>query len=124
MSNPPQPSATGPQFAPKSAQVLGTQVLLPQTLCVPPPPQVWPLGQVPQLSSPPQLSAIGPQFAPNWAHVLGVQVHTPLTQVEPDAHLLPQAPQLLGSLLVFTQVVPQSVVPLGQEVTHCPPVHV
>ena len=50
---PPQPSATEPQFLPSAAQLVGVQ---PQTLAVPPPPQVWGEVHVPQLRVPPQPS--------------------------------------------------------------------
>jgi hypothetical protein len=52
----PQPS--DPQFLPLQ---LGVQ---PQTLAVPPPPQVCGDVQVPQVSVPPQPSLIVPQFLP------------------------------------------------------------
>ena len=61
--SPPQPSLTGPQFAPQSAQVFLTQATLPapQTFG-PPPPQISPaLVQLPQLTRAPQPSATGPQ---------------------------------------------------------------
>jgi hypothetical protein len=49
LRSPPQPSATGPQFAPTDAQVLGVQLSLPpHTLGVPPPPQYWGAVQPPQ----------------------------------------------------------------------------
>jgi hypothetical protein len=52
------------------AQVPGPPVVpAPHLLFV----QVWPLGQVPQLSVPPQPSAIDPQVAPRAEHVFGVQ---------------------------------------------------
>jgi len=43
--------------------------------------------------------------------------HCPLTQLAIDGQWLPQLPQLLGSLLVFVQVPPHSVKPVGQ--AHC-----
>ena len=69
----PQPSPTGPQFTPSAAQVVGVQVLLPQTLGMPPPPQVWPAGQLPHWRRLPQPSPAGPQFTPCAAQVVGVQ---------------------------------------------------
>src|SRR5262245_55921831 len=87
--SPPQPSATGPQFAPASAQVRGVQrgasappsaaAPVPHTLG-PPPPQVWPVGQAPQSSRLPQPSATGPQFAPTWAQVRGMHAVPPHTE--------------------------------------------
>jgi hypothetical protein len=50
-----------PQFLPSAAQVVGVQ---PQTLGVPPPPQLWFPEQVPQLIEPPQPSEMVPQFLP------------------------------------------------------------
>ena len=58
----PQPSPAGPHWMPSWAQVLGVQVGAPHTLGVPPPPQVWPEGQMPQASVPPQPSPAGPQL--------------------------------------------------------------
>jgi hypothetical protein len=79
---PPQPSLTGPQFAPTSAQVFlahgGT--LLPHTLGLPPPPQYSPATvHAPQSTSAPQPSATGPQLNPIWAQVFGVQLTPPQT---------------------------------------------
>ena len=39
--------------------------------------------------------------------------HTPLLQVKPLPHLLPQAPQLLASVSMSMQPLPQQVVPAG-----------
>jgi|SRR5580704_9278235 hypothetical protein len=62
---------------------------LPQTLGVPPPPQVEGALQVPHSSSPPQPSEAVPQKIPSSAQVNGVQpapgMHVPETQVEPAA---------------------------------------
>ena len=55
-----------------------------------------------------QASAGGTQFI----------AHTPLLQKLPAAHVFPHAPQLEGSVCVFTQVPPQGVDPSGQ--THEP----
>ena len=95
LRSPPQPSARGPQVAPTLAQVRGTQVRPasgappePQTLARPPPPQVVPVAQVPQLKSAPQPSATGPQLAPTLAQVRGTQ--------ERPASGEPPAPQTLG----------------------------
>jgi len=47
----------------------------PQWFATPPPPQDWPVGQVPQLAvSPPQVSPCWPQVPGKFAHVLGVHV--------------------------------------------------
>lgn len=63
--SPPQPSETGPQFAPAIAHVRGTQPEdPPQRLGTPPPPQVCGAAHVPQLRMTPQPSPIGPQLAP------------------------------------------------------------
>jgi len=42
-------------------------------LAVPPPPHVWPVGQVPQSSVPPQPSGMAPQLSPAAAQVVGTQ---------------------------------------------------
>src|SRR5206468_2232718 len=81
LSNPPQPSATGPQLAPPSiasAQLFGTQPATPpHTLGVPPPPQVSGAKQVPQSIELPQPSPAGPQLKPKSAQVFGTQVLVP-----------------------------------------------
>jgi hypothetical protein len=65
-SRPPHKSATGPQFAPTSAQVRGWQcVVPPHTFGVPPPPQLAGAVQNPQLMRLPQPSPIMPHSA--WA---------------------------------------------------------
>jgi hypothetical protein len=51
----------GPQLAPTSAQVSGVQGGEPQTLGVPPPPQVFGAVQPPQSTVPPQPSLCLPQ---------------------------------------------------------------
>jgi hypothetical protein len=68
--SPPQPSEIAPHVAPCASQVVGVQ---PQTLSVPPPPQLWGAEHVPQFSVPPQPSEISPQFRPRAAQVVGVQ---------------------------------------------------
>jgi hypothetical protein len=80
---PPQPSETGPQFLPSSAQVFGTQLLPPSPeddeapmphRLGPPPPHVWPAAHVPQEAmTPPQPSPCAPQFTPRVAQVFGTQ---------------------------------------------------
>jgi len=78
--------------------------------------QVCPLGHVPQLSVPPQPSGTVPQFTPSWTHVWGVQVATqaPATQAAPAGQALPQAPQLLGSVVTLAQAPAQTIWPAGQ----------
>ncbi len=101
--SPPHPSLTGPQSAPASAQVRRThptpasKVALgaPQTLGVPPPPQVVPAAQVPHSRSPPQPSLTGPQLAPAIAHVRGVQPDMP-----PQRLGMPPPPQVSGAAQV------------------------
>ncbi len=85
---PPQPSATGPQFAPASWQVVGVQFGLPHWFGVPPPPQVVLPLHVPQLAvTPPQPSASTPHVAPSSAHVFGVQFGSPqIPAVPPPPH--------------------------------------
>ena len=68
----------------------------------PPPPQVWPEGQVPQLGvSPPQPSPTTPQVAPAWRQVRGV--HDPLP-LPPHVNSAPPPPQVAGGVHV-----PQSI---------------
>jgi hypothetical protein len=76
LSEPPQPSASVPQFLPCAVQVVGVQ---PHTLGVPPPPQVCGAVQLPQLSEPVQPSEMVPQFLPWAAQVVGVQGAFPQT---------------------------------------------
>ncbi len=71
-----QPSPAGPQVRFWLWQVIGTQASglspAPQTLCVPPPPHVWPLAHDPHWRTPPHLvSVTTPQLAPSSAHVEG-----------------------------------------------------
>ncbi len=75
---PPQPSATGPQFAPASWQVRGWQLGDPHWFGVPPPPHVALPLHVPQsFVSPPQPSASTPQVAPRSVQLAGVQLGAP-----------------------------------------------
>src|SRR6187549_2952091 len=62
-STPPQPLPMRPQYWPPPAgeQVMGVQLGAGQTPGTPPPPQVAPPGQSPQVSVPPQPSPIVPQ---------------------------------------------------------------
>jgi hypothetical protein len=63
-------SLTGPHVAPRSVHDFGTQAELPpQTLGVPPPPQLWGGVQAPHWRMPPQPSLTGPQLAPSVAQV-------------------------------------------------------
>lgn len=73
-----------PHPAPASAQVLGVH---PQTLGVPPPPQVSGTLQVPQLSWCPHPSSTVPQVAPRSAQVLAAH---------PQMFGLPPPPQVCG----------------------------
>ena len=59
-----------------SGHILRSRVcaLPPQTLAVPPPPQVCGAAQVPHWRTLPQPSPTGPQLAPSCAHVFGVQL--------------------------------------------------
>jgi hypothetical protein len=70
-----------PQFLPWAAQVVGVQ---PQTLGVPPPPQVFVPVQAPQVRVPPQPLEIEPQFLPWAAQVVGVQPQTLATPAPPQ----------------------------------------
>jgi hypothetical protein len=77
VTDPPQPLEMVPQLAPPSQPVIGVQ---PQTLAVPPPPQVC--GSVhagPQLTWPPQLSETVPQLSPAGQVVSGVHGTTTVT---------------------------------------------
>src|SRR4051812_11806521 len=80
-----------------------TQLSGKQTLATPPPPQVYPVGQAPQVSVPPQPSPTDPQY---WPPLAGLQV--PLVQLAgggvPQAPATPPPPQVWP----VGQVVPQS----------------
>jgi hypothetical protein len=99
----PQPSETSPHsFAPQEAGVLGVQVVppllpppCPQTLGVPPPPQMSGSAQGLQLSvTLPQPSGCGPHLPGKSLHVFAVHAAPPAT-----AHLLgPPPPQNSGGL--------------------------
>jgi hypothetical protein len=76
----PQPSPSGPQFEPISAQVLGLHgPVPPQTLKLPPPPHVSGAVHVPQSSSPPHPSPVFPQVYPSLAQVNLLQLPAPLS---------------------------------------------
>jgi hypothetical protein len=96
---PPQPSPAGPQVMAWLAQVRGLQTplsMLPHWPSTPPPPQVWPAGQDPQLSVPPQPSPAGPQPMPSLAQVSGTQQappQTPSTPPPPQTSQPEQVPQ-------------------------------
>ncbi len=103
VSSPPQPSDTGPQSAPALAQVRRTHPGPasnlapgePQTLGIPPPPQVAPGAQAPHSRSPPHPSETGPQLAPAIAQVRGVQPDMP-----PQRLGIPPPPQVCGAAQV------------------------
>ena len=89
---PPQPSGTVPQLSPAGQVVAGVH---PQTLGVPPPPQVC--GAVhagPQETVPPQPSEKLPHINPCWAQVRGTQ---PPTHLPVGSQTVPagQVPQLI-----------------------------
>jgi len=111
---PPQPFEIVPQFAPLGHVVTGVQ---PQTLAVPPPPQVCGAVQLPQLTVPPQPFGIVPQFRPVRQEVFGMHValQTPATQIWPVAQTWPQVPQLLPSVAVVAQAPLQQVWPEGHD---------
>src|SRR5580693_8630987 len=86
VASPAQTFPQAPQFAgslcssthaPSHALCPAAQVS-PQTLGVPPPPQVWGAVHVPQSSMSPQPSGIWPQVAPCCSQVDGVQQAPPL----------------------------------------------
>ena len=69
----PQPSPPCPQVRCWSAHVSGAHPSgpppAPHTLCLPPPPQVMPAGQLPHWTTPPHLESVtGPQLAPSALH--------------------------------------------------------
>ncbi len=108
---PPQPLEGVPQVAPRDAQVAAVQDDAPQTLG-PPPPQVCPEAQVPQLRVPPQPSERVPHVAPMATQVFGVQagaLHAPLVHPSPLEQTFPHAPQFSGSARVDVQMPPQRV---------------
>jgi hypothetical protein len=74
--------------------------------------QHWNSGLGPQLQTPPQ-DAYPVE-----------QKQVPRTQLSFSAQAVPHVPQLAVSLCRLVQVVPQSVWPAGQLVTHCPLAHV
>jgi hypothetical protein len=106
--------------------------------------QIWQVGHEPQLRVLPQPSEIVPQFLPWAAQVVGVQqvplvqiwlaaqqllpqvlagaahVHLPLTHVKLAPQASPQAPQLLGLVLVLTQTPLQQLVPMAHLWPHVP----
>ena len=83
-----------PHSAPTEAQVRGWQVGPPHIPGVPPPPQVWPAGQLPQFSIPPQPSSLGPHCSFREAQVAGMQAPLPQTPG------LPPPPQISGGVQV------------------------
>jgi hypothetical protein len=77
---------------------------------------VWPLGQQ---TVPDRQTWLLAQQVP--LMTVPAQEHCPLVHVWPEAQVVKQAPQLLGSEVVSTQVPLQPVSPVGQESTHVPP---
>jgi hypothetical protein len=78
VTRPPQPSAIGPHDPTpplgKSLHCFGVHLVLPpQTLALPPPPQVSGAVHVPHWRRPPHPSPTGPQVVPALAQVRGVQ---------------------------------------------------
>jgi hypothetical protein len=63
-------------------------------------------------------------FAPRPVAPALPPLQLPPWQVSPAAQALPHAPQLAGSVLVSTQVLPQRVSPRAQLDTQWPPWHV
>ncbi len=116
---PPQPSDTGPQFAPAIAQVRRTHTVeaskvtveAPQTLGRPPPPQLSPVAQLPHSRRPPQPSDTGPQFAPAIAQVRGVQPDVP-----PQRLGIPPPPQVCGAVQDPQLMIPPQPSPMGPQV--------
>jgi hypothetical protein len=101
LSELPQPSPSGPQFAFALAQVLGWQALFePHWLSVAPPPQVSGSWQLPQLRTLPQPSPIGPQVAFAFAQVLRPQppVLPPSSPESSPTLTVPSPPEPLPSL--------------------------
>lgn len=121
MPGQPAPPAAAPQLhAPPEQAPLGQAVPHPPQLlwsvCVSTqvlPQRVCPLGQ-------PVIHRPETQTAPEGQSLDATQVHAPPEQT-PLGQATLQAPQLLASLKVLMQVPPQSVVPVGQEVTQTPP---
>jgi hypothetical protein len=103
-------------------QVRGTHALLlpatPHTLARPPPPQVWPAGQVPHIRSPPQPSATAPQLAPALAQVLRTHA-TAASVAPPDPHIpgRPPPPQLCPSGQLPQSSCPPQPSPAGPQLT-------
>jgi len=92
---PPHPSA--PLHLPLQAGVH------PQTLAVPPPPQVFGEMQPPQSTGFPQLLLIVPQLLPQvWLVLVGVQPHMPDTP--PPPHVWPVPEQVVGHCTVLPQL--------------------
>src|SRR6185437_10614386 len=103
---------------PAGQAVLGTPVLLPQTLAVPPPPHVSPVAQVPQLSMPPQPSEIVPQLSGVGHLVSGVQLAPQTLAVPPPPHVSPvgHVPPQTTMPPQLSEIVPQ-LSPAGQVVS-------
>src|ERR1044072_7130816 len=85
-----------PQSLPWAWQVVGVHGLGPQTLGVPPPPQVMPPAHVPQLRTPPQPSGTSSQSKASSAQLFGLQPGLPQTcSTPPPPQVVPsgQPPQ-------------------------------
>jgi hypothetical protein len=112
LHTPPQHVAPAPHLAPQAPQLLGSVVVLVHTV---------PLtaGQEGAAPDQPGRRALPWQHDDGGEHgVMGVQV--PLLQVLPPGHTLPQAPQLLASLVVFLHTPPQHVAPAPHLVPQAP----
>jgi hypothetical protein len=89
-------------------------------LFVPPTPQAWPSGQLPQLSSPPQPSDATPQLSPSCAHVTFwqvVQTCETWSQTLPPEHV-PQSICVPQPLSVKPQPTPRSAHWSGVQISH------
>jgi hypothetical protein len=71
----------------------------------------WPLEQ----------DVFGVQHEPEYRTWPAGQAHVPLWQVSPPVHFVPQAPQLLSSVLVSTHELPHTV--FAHVAEHVPPEH-
>jgi hypothetical protein len=76
--------------------------------------QCFPLGHFGQL--PPQSTSVSSPFLTPSLQVGAGGVQTPCTQVSPEAHTVPQAPQWSRSVEMLTHDVPQVVGPVPQTI--------
>ena len=113
------PSDALPQARPAHALWLGVH---PQTLSVPPPPQVFEPVQPPQSTDCPQLLVSVPQWVPHdWLVATGVQPQMPATVPPPQVwpvpeHVVEHCTVWLQLLLVGPQCPPVQVVAAGSSV--------